>query len=500
VAVQFALAVCYPVAGNIGGGGFMVYRSGDGSDVSCLDFREMAPGKADADMYIVDGKADPNLSRNGQLAAGVPGSVDGMIEVHKKYGKMKWEDLVAPSVKLAREGFPITAYQASRFTKYRQNFIDNNTKENVFTVKEQWNAGDLLQQEDLAVTLELIERKGWEGFYKGVVAEKIVAEMKRGNGIMSMADLANYKSVWRDVITTDYRGHRVISMPPPSSGGILLAQLLEMSETLNIDAMDFHSVEAIHAMVEAERRAFADRAEHLGDSDFYPVPFEDLLDADYLKNRIADFDPKQASDSEDLAAGDFAESEETTHFSIVDSDRNAVSITTTINTGFGSKTVVGGAGFFLNNEMDDFSAQPGVPNAYGLLGAEANKIEPGKRMLSSMTPSIVEKDGDLVLVVGTPGGSTIITSVYQVIMNVLAFERDCTEAVQAPRFHHQWKPDKVFIEADGFDAATQAGLEKKGHSIMTRSSIGKVEAIHVVGDGKLRAVADRRGDDTALGY
>lgn len=500
IAVQFALAVCYPVAGNIGGGGFMVYRSGDGSDISTLDFREMAPNKAHADMYLVDGKADSNLSRNGQLAAGVPGSVDGMVEVFNRYSKLKdWSRLVEPSVELARKGFPITAFQAKRFNEYRQAFIDNNTKANVYTITENWKAGDLLVQEDLAQSLALISEHGRDGFYKGPVAEKIVAEMERGNGIMSLEDLANYKSVWREPITTEYQGKRIISMPPPSSGGILLAQLLDMSETLKVDEMDFHSVEAVHAMIEAERRAFADRAEHLGDSDYYPVPFEDLLDKEYLKERISDFNPERASVSEDIASGDFSASEETTHFCVVDADRNAVSITTTINTGFGAKTVVGGAGFFLNNEMDDFSAQPGVPNAYGLLGAEANKIEPGKRMLSSMTPTIVDEDGELVLAVGTPGGSTIITSVYQVVMNILAFELDCKEAVHSRRFHHQWKPDKVFFESDCLSADRRAELESMGHEIVERSSIGKVEAIQVV-NGKLSAVADNRGDDSAMGF
>lgn len=501
VAVQFALAVCYPVAGNIGGGGFMVYRSGDSSEISALDFREKAPERAHADMYIVDGAADPELSRHGQLAAGVPGSVDGMVEIFNKYSKLKdWQRLVEPAIQLAKKGFRITERQANRFNKYRQAFIENNTKANVFTITEKWKAGDVLIQEDLSKTLTMIALNGRDGFYKGPVAGKIAAEMKRGNGIMGTTDLARYRSVWRDPITTDYLGHRVISMPPPSSGGIILAQLLATSETLGIDKMSFQSVEAVHAMVEAERRAFADRAEHMGDSDFYPVPLEELLNVDYLNERISDFDPNKASKSESLSAGAFNESEETTHFSIVDSDRNAVSITTTINTHFGSKTIVGGAGFFLNNEMDDFSAQPGVPNAYGLIGAEANKIEAGKRMLSSMTPTIVDKDGKLKLVVGTPGGSTIITSVYQVVMNILAFEMNCKEAVHAPRFHHQWKPDKISLEAECLEVDVRAKLESMGHIISDRNSIGKVEAILVTDEGKLSAVADNRGDDSAMGF
>jgi len=501
IATQFALAVCYPVAGNIGGGGFMVYRGKNG-DTTTLDYREMGPGKAFADMYLDEnGDAVSEMSRAGHLAAGVPGSVDGMWTAFQKYSALKdWSTLVEPSVQLAKKGFKITKAQADKFNSYKERFIKYNTVANQYNSDKVWKPGDKLVQEDLAMTFEAIRDHGRDGFYQGVVADKIVEEMERGGGIISHQDLKNYKSVWRDPIIGEYKNLKVISMPPPSSGGVFLIQMLEMVEPYDLPEMGMHTAESVHLIVESERRAYADRATHLGDMDFYPVPLENLLDKEYITERMLDYNPLKATVSEEILAGDFAESEQTTHFSIIDDEGNAVSITTTINTGFGNKVVVGGAGFFLNNEMDDFSAKPGVPNAFGLLGAEANKIEPGKRMLSSMTPTIVEEDGKLRLIVGTPGGSTIITSVYQTILNIFEFGMSATHAVQAPRFHHQWKPDMIMHESDCFNLATKTSLMNKGHELRDRGKIGRVDAIYIHDDGRIEAVADRRGDDHAMGY
>ncbi len=501
IATQFALAVCYPVAGNIGGGGFMVYRDKNGNSTT-LDYREMGPAKAHADMYLdADGNAISELSRAGHLAAGVPGSVDGMWSAFQKYSALKdWSMLVEPSVQLARKGFKITKAQADKFNNYKDRFIQYNTAPNQYNTDKVWKPGDKMVQEDLAMTFEAIRDQGRDGFYTGMVADKIVEEMARGGGIISHEDLKNYKSVWRDPIIGEYKNLKIISMPPPSSGGVFLVQMMKMIEGYDLQEMGMHTAASVHLIVESERRAYADRATHLGDMDFYPVPLEELLDESYITKRMLDYNPMKATVSEDILAGDFAESEQTTHFSIIDEEGNAVSITTTINTGFGNKVVVGGAGFFLNNEMDDFSAKPGVPNVFGLIGAEANKIEPGKRMLSSMTPTIVEEDGQLRLIVGTPGGSTIITSVYQTILNIFEFGLSPTQAVQAPRFHHQWKPDMIMHESECFNLATKTALTGMGHELKDRGKIGRVEAIYIHDDGRIEAVADRRGDDHAMGY
>lgn len=501
IAVQFALAVCYPVAGNIGGGGFMIYRGNDG-ETAALDFREMAPSKAFSDMYL-DDNGDPisDLSLIGHMASGVPGTVDGMVKAFEKYSKLKdWKRLVQPSVDLAANGFKLTERQSKNLNKYMEKFVAYNTAPNAFTARKMWKTGDLLKQTNLSKTMAAIRDQGEDGFYKGWVADKIVEEMQRGNGIISHQDLENYESKWRDPVIDSYKGHNIISMPPPSSGGIILVQMLKMIEPFDIGQYDFQSQEAVHLIVESERRAYADRAIHLGDPDYYNVPLAELVDPTYTASRMANFNMEKASVSDSISNGTFEESEQTTHFSIVDEYGNATSVTTTINTGYGSKVVVGGAGFLLNNEMDDFSAKPGVPNFFGLLGAEANKIEPGKRMLSSMTPTIIEKDNKLKLVVGTPGGSTIITSVYQVILNILEFEMTATDAVHSPRFHHQWKPDLVFLEEDCLSEEVKSELTKKGHTLKPRGKIGKVEAIYVRPDGSLEAVADTRADDHAMGY
>ena len=500
IAVQFALAVCYPIAGNIGGGGFMIYRDADGKSIT-LDFREKAPAAAFADMYLDDnGNAVPKLSQTAELAAGVPGTVDGMLQAYNKYSKLKdWQRLVQPAIDIATKGFYLTKRQAELLNKKRNDFDTYNRASIPFNMKV-FQKGDLLVQSDLAKTMTAIRDHGRSGFYEGWVADKIIAQMENGNGIMTHEDLKNYNAKWRQPITTDYRGYQIISMPPPSSGGIALVQLLEMIEPYDIGKMGLHTVANIHLMAEAERRVYADRAAHLGDSDFYDVPIEMLMDTDYITNRMNDFNPNKASISDSISAGQAKESFQTTHFSIVDLEGNAVSLTTTINGAYGAKTVVQGAGFLLNNEMDDFSAKPGTPNMFGLIGAEANKVEPGKRMLSSMTPTIVTSNGKTVLTAGTPGGSTIITSVFQTIVNVIDHGMTATEAISAPRFHHQWLPDKIRFEEAGFDQAVIDSLKDMGHQINQKGKLGKVECIYYMPDGMIEGAADPRADDTVMGF
>ena len=500
VAVQFALAVVYPDAGNLGGGGFMVYRSASG-ELATLDFREKAPGKASRDMYLdPSGNVIQDKSLFGHLASGVPGSVDGMVKAHEKFGKLSWKELVQPALELAKNGFPVTEKQAKEFTQVQEEFKKYNPGKSYF-IKDKWTKGDIWIQEDLAKTLELIRDRGREGFYAGAVAEQIEAEMLAGGGLISKDDLKNYQSSWREPLVGNYKDYKVITMPPTSSGGIALLQLLNSVEDYPLRRWGHNSDSTVQVIVEAERRVYADRATHLGDPDFYKVPQKYLINPLYSRYRMEDFNWNKASLSSDIKAGIVPkESEETTHFSIVDKDGNAVAITTTLNGGFGSMVFVKGAGFLLNNEMDDFSVKPGSPNMFGLLGGEANAITPGKRMLSSMTPTIIEKGGDLFMVVGTPGGSTIITSVFQTILNVLEFDMSIQNAVNAKRFHHQWFPDVVTVEKDGIDSLSRKKLENKGYTFKDRGAIGRVDAILKSQWGYYQGGADPRGDDTALGW
>lgn len=503
IAVQFALAVVYPDAGNIGGGGFLVLRQHDGN-IDALDYREKAPAAAHRDMYLNEkGEVIEGLSVKGHLAAGVPGTVDGMVRVHEKYGSMPWDALVQPAVMLAARGFPLTQKEAKKLNENRDDFIKYSTKRPEYILRDHWAAGDTLQLEELARTLERIRDHGRAGFYEGTTAEFIVSEMKRGGGIITKEDLAGYRSIWRDPIIGKYKNYKIISMPPPSSGGIALIQLLTIAEDYPLDEWGWNTAKTAHLMIEAERRVYADRAKHLGDPAFYDVPVEGLLDETYIRQRMDDFSVKKATDSDEVSSGEPPpyESPQTTHYSIVDPAGNAVSVTTTLNSSFGSKVFVDGAGFLLNNEMNDFSVKPGYPNIYGLLGEAANAIEPGKRMLSSMTPTILEKDGELFMVVGSMGGSTIITTVYQLILNVIAHGFPMQGAVNAGRFHHQWEPDWVLSEWGALGAGTGLRLWLKGHKIAPKTGgIGRAAAILVWPDGKLEGGAEPRGDDAAAGF
>ncbi len=498
IATNFALAVCYPIAGNIGGGGFMIYRDSSGQ-VSALDFREKAPRRAFQDMYL---DSDMNIVKDastlGALAAGVPGTVAGMEAAFLKGSRLKdWTKLLQPAIDLAENGFKLTSRQAKNLNNNQRKFRKANMNTSDFISRKSFKAGQLFTQKDLANTLRLIQSNGADGFYKGLVAEDIIECMELQGGIITAEDLENYTAKWRDPIAFDYKEYRVFSMSPPSSGGIVLAQLLNGIEPYPISDWGFQDPRSIHLMVEAEKRAFADRSVHLGDPDFYTVPVDTLISKDYTLKRMETYDPDKASLIDSISTSTL-ESEETTHFSIIDQWGGAVSVTTTLNTAFGSKVVVDGAGFILNNEMDDFSSKVGEPNFYGLVGAEANKIEAEKRMLSSMTPTIVEKDGKLFMIVGTPGGSTIITSVLQTIVNVIEFDLDLVDAVHNCRFHHQWKPEFVFLEDGCLPNDTRKALSALGHKLKSRSSIGRVEAIMIDENG-ISAVADNRGDDDARG-
>jgi len=502
IAVKFALAVVYPNAGNLGGGGFLVYRGNDG-EIASLDFREKAPLEASRDMYL-DEQGNPitSLSLRGRLASGVPGTVAGMDQAYKKYGSLPWADLVQPAIDLAAKGFPITERQAGEFNRYQERFKEHNPTGAAIIREMPWKEGDIFTQSALAETLTRIAQQGRDGFYKGETADFIVAEMKRGNGIISLKDLESYQASWREPVVGNYKNYRIISMPPSSSGGVALLALLQSVEKYPLAKWGFQSDSTIRAMVEAERRIYADRAKHLGDPDFYKVPIKELTNEEFNQARMRKISLQKATPSDSVSAAEFPgyESEETTHYSIVDPMGNAVSLTTTINGSYGSLVWVEGAGFLLNNEMDDFSVKAGSPNMYGLLGGKANSIEPGKRMLSAMTPTIVEEDGKLKMVVGTPGGSTIITSVFQTILNVLEFDMNAQESVNAPRFHHQWKPDNIQIEEKAIDTLVRKSLAEDGYQINKRGAIGRVENIIILPNGKLQAGADPRGDDFAAGY
>ena len=497
IATQLALAVVYPQAGNIGGGGFLVATTAEGKKIA-LDYRETAPSKASFDMYWdKDGNANVDLSQNGRLAVGVPGSISGMFET-LKYAKLPFSKLIEPAIDLADKGFAITEQEAGLLNSHKADFLKNNKNKTVFVKDQDWKIGDLLIQKELAETLKRIQKGGEKEFYQGKTANLILAEMKLGNGIVQSQDLKNYKTKERKPLVFDYKGHQIVSMPFPSSGGVLLAQMLKMSAYEDLSKYQQNSTEAVQIMVEAERRAYADRAEYMGDPDFIQDKTAMLISDEYLKNRWKSYNPKLATPSKDVGNiinPNQKESTETTQVSIFDKFGNAVSVTTTLNGLYGSKTVVSGAGFFLNNEMDDFSIKPGVPNMFGAVGGEANKIEPGKRMLSSMTPTLVLKDNKVKIVVGTPGGTTIPTSVFQAIVGAIDFKQNTNFSVNAPKFHHQWLPETVVVEKN-FPISTIKDLEKMGYKIDKRSQIGRTEMILIDDNKTIHAVADGRGDDS----
>ncbi|PKD45201.1 gamma-glutamyltransferase [Rhodohalobacter barkolensis] len=505
VAVQFALAVTLPRAGNIGGGGFMVLHTQNG-EVNTLDFREKAPSRASRDMYLdEDGNYLSEKSKIGGLASGVPGTVDGMITALERYGTFALEVVMEPAIRLAEEGYTLTHSQARSLNSAADRLREFEGSREIFIKPDgsPWNAGDQFVQRDLAETLKRIANMGRRGFYSGLTGRMIVDEMRRAGGIITLRDLRDYKSVWRDPIKAEFMDYELFMMPPPSSGGIVFKQVLEMLHELNIEEYSLNSADYVHRLAESFRRSFADRNYWLGDPDYANVPMEELQNNRYLTNRISNFDPKNASSSEDISHGEFneyEESDETTHFNVADQYGNVVAVNTTLNGSFGSFVTVSGAGFLMNNEMDDFSAKPGEPNMFGLIGAEANSIEPGKRMLSSMSPTIAIKDGKPVFAGGGAGGPRIITATLQNFLNIALFDMNALEAISAPRIHHQWLPDQLYVEGLYFSEDTIHNLTEYGHQVQKIGNIALTHLILIDPEGLMQGAADSRSYGSVAGY
>lgn len=503
VATTLAISVAKPFSAGIGGGGFLMFYQAQKNETKALDFRERAPLKATQNMYLdAQGKVRPNSSINGYLAVATPGTIAGLYEAHRQYGKLPWKTVVAPSVNLAQSGFPVS-HRFTEATTSRK--FQNAEAQQIFTHQgKPYQPGEIFKQPDLATTLSAIAVDP-NSFYQGKIANAIVNDMRVNKGLITLEDLKQYRPIWRTPVCGDFRQARVCSMPPPSSGGVHLIQMLNLVSDTDLKTMGWRNPDSLHLLTESMRIAYADRATYLGDPDFVKVPVSALISPAYAKLRRSEINPKKAAPS--VKPGDPAvlqkfskESTETSHLTVVDRDRNAVSLTFTINLGFGAGIVAKGTGIVLNNEMDDFAIAPNTPNAFGLVGGQANAIAPRKTPLSSMTPTIITENGKLRMAVGAPGGSTIITTVLQSILNVLVYEMDVRQAISAPRIHHQWQPDRLNVEQWGLDPLTISDLQRRGHQIYQRGNWGNANAIVVRPDGGLEGAADPRGEGTAAGY
>ena len=501
IATDLALSVCYPNAGNLAGGGFFVFRKANGEKGS-LDYREKASENASKNMFLDNnGNIIPDKSTLGGMAVGVPGTVAGLYEIYEKMATLPWATLVQPAIDLAEKGFVVTKKQENSLNSKRSDFIKVNGKETFYGYK--FKAGDTIKNDAIASTLKIIQKKGKKGFYEGPIAQLIVDKVKKTGGIISLKDMKNYSPVWRDLINFKYKDLDIFSMGPPSSGGICLGQIMKMIEPFSVKEFGHNSLKYIQLLTEAQRRSYADRSEFLGDPDFVSIPQSKLISNNYLKSRMNNFSFDRATSSSEINYGEIFpnESNETTHYSIIDPKGNAVAVTTTLNASYGSKVYIEKGGFFLNNEMDDFSSKPGTPNMFGLIGSEANSILPEKRMLSSMTPTIVEnEDGSLFLVLGSPGGSTIITTVAQILINLIDFNMSLKESVESKRFHHQWLPDVIQTEKYSFNPDLIKTLNKYGHDIRVRSSIGEANCIMLDSLGIKYACSDSRRGGVSVAY